>query len=112
EEVDKDPAAFAQKPVCTGPYMVAKPWTPGDDVTLVRSKTYYNANKAYTRGGSGYADQIVFRALPDTGPDMPDFATGYALLVDGKLDVADVPLARLSGARRLREHRLLEGSTG
>jgi ABC-type transport system substrate-binding protein len=112
EEVDKDPAAFAQQPVCTGPYMVSKPWTPGDDVTLVRSKTYYKANKAYTRGGSGYADEIVFHALPDNGPDMPDYATGYALLVDGKLDVADVPLARLSGARRLREHRLLEGSTG
>jgi ABC-type transport system substrate-binding protein len=112
EEVDKDPAAFAQKPVCTGPYMLDKPWTPGEDITLVRSKSYYKANKAYSRDGEGYADQIVFRTLPDTGPDMPDVATGYALLVDGKVDIADVPLARLSGARRLREHKLFEGPTG
>jgi oligopeptide transport system substrate-binding protein len=112
EEVDKDPAAFAQKPVCTGPYMLDKPWGPGQDIDLVRSKSYYKANKAYSRGGAGYADEILVRTLPDTGPDAPDVATGYAWLVDGKADIADVPLARLSGAKRLREHNLAEGPTG
>ncbi|HEY8200723.1 MAG TPA: ABC transporter substrate-binding protein, partial [Actinomycetota bacterium] len=109
---DKDPAAFARNPVCAGPYQLSKPWATGEDITLVRSKSYYKANKAYSRGGAGYADEIVFRTLPDTGPDMPDVATGYALLVDGKVDIADVPLARLSGARRLREHKLFEAPTG
>jgi ABC-type transport system substrate-binding protein len=112
EEVDKDPAAFALMPVCTGPYKLDQPWNVGLDIDLVRFPDYYKANKAYTRDGQGYADEILVRTLPDVGEDIPDVATGYSWLVDGKVDLAEVPLTRLSGARRLRQHTLVEAPTG
>jgi ABC-type transport system substrate-binding protein len=112
EEVDKDPASFGQMPVCTGPYMLESPWNVGLDITLVPFDGYYKANEAYTRGGAGYAKEITIRTLPDLGEDQPDVATGFSWLVDGEVDIAEVPLNRLSGARRLREHTLVEGPLG
>ncbi|MGH2721734.1 MAG: peptide ABC transporter substrate-binding protein, partial [Actinomycetota bacterium] len=112
EEVDKDPASFGQMPVCTGPYMLQSPWNVGLDITLVTFDGYYKANEAYSRGGAGYAEEITIRTLPDLGEDLPDVATGFSWLVDGEVDLAEVPLNRLSGARRLREHTLVEGPLG
>ena len=111
EEVDKDPAAFANKPVCTGPYEVAEAWAPGQDIMLVQAKAYAKGNKAYSRGGAGYAKEIGLRILPKAGPDTADIDTGYAWLIDAKVDAAEVPLNRLPGARRL-DGPVADGSIG
>lgn len=91
----KDPVAFAQSPVCAGPYRLASPYRAGDrTITLVRSKTYHGQNVGYTSGGDGYADRIVFSIFPT-----PELA--YAAFGQGKVDVVAVPPTRAADARRL-----------
>ena len=86
---------FARQPLCTGPYRMAEPWEPGDpEIRLVRFDGYYGRNSAYTRGGRGYADEIVFRIYPDLAAQMAAFAAG-------EVDVAHVPEDRLVEARTL-----------
>lgn len=60
--VARDPVGFAERPTCIGPYTLEKPWRSGDGtIVLVRSEHYYGENRAFTRGGRGYADRIVLR---------------------------------------------------
>lgn len=58
-------SSLAQKPVCTGPYRLNQATTPGEAVTLTRFDRYYARNQAYTRGGRGWADEIVLQPFPD-----------------------------------------------
>lgn len=104
EEVDKGNDAFAAKPVCTGPYAVAAPWERGKDIALLRFASYHAANTAFTRGGAGYAREIIFRPVPDT-------ADGYRRLLAREVQIAEVPGDKLVEARRV-ERRLESGPNG
>ncbi len=80
-----EPAAFARNPVCVGPYVLVKPYANGDsEIVLRRAKTYYAKNVGYTRGGTGYADRIVFHIYPSAAAAID----GYG---KGEVDVVSVP---------------------
>jgi oligopeptide transport system substrate-binding protein len=95
EEVDKDAAAFAAKPVCTGPYALAAVWERGKDLNVARQGNYKSGTTAYSRGGAGYLDQLVFRPVADG-------AQGYTRLSKGQVDIAEVPNERLTQARQVK----------
>lgn len=94
EEVDKG-AAFAAKPVCAGPYMLSEPREAGKDFSLVRFAGYKAESSAFSRGGSGYADQIRFVIVADA-------ADGYKRLLEGKVQITPVGPDMLVQARRVR----------
>lgn len=82
---ERDSTAFAARPVCVGPYRLAKPYRPGDTrITLVRANSYYKHNVGYTGGGAGYPDMIVFRVYPTSAAAL----AGYAR---HEVDVVQVP---------------------
>src|SRR5262245_29484160 len=53
--ITKEGSGFATDPICVGPFMVDS-WTPGANVTLVKSPYYY-------KRGAIYLDKIVFRIV-------------------------------------------------
>lgn len=56
-----DRQAFARQPVCSGPYKLASPYGRGKNaLKLVRVSNYSANNIGYSRGGSGYANEIEF----------------------------------------------------
>jgi len=83
--VEKDPQAYARKPVCTGPYVLTEPWSPGATlIRVTRFSGYYAGNAAFSRGGRGYVDSIEFRVFPGRGDSLAAFQAGG-------VDVARVP---------------------
>ena len=59
-------SSFARQPVCSGPYALEKPYTPGDSVIrLVRSSSYTGSDTTLSRGGRGYVDALEFRVYAD-----------------------------------------------
>jgi oligopeptide transport system substrate-binding protein len=104
EEVDKDAAAFAAKPACTGPYSPSAAWERGKDLTLQRAAGYKGGTTAYSRQGTGYLDQIIFRPFAD-------LEAGYNQLTKNTTDVAEVPNERLTQARQV-EGRVESGHSG
>ena len=61
-----NPKGFEHQPVCAGPYRLAAPFEKGaTSVRLTRVAGYEGTNDSYTAGGRGYADEIVFRVLPE-----------------------------------------------
>jgi peptide/nickel transport system substrate-binding protein/oligopeptide transport system substrate-binding protein len=100
---EKDPAAFAHEPVCAGPYRLAAPWKPGDpSIRLVRNERYKPVNSGLTRSGAGWADEIVFKIVPDLAAAAADFGQGGS-------DVATVPLASVASLRGSDPAHLVEG---
>lgn len=90
---DDDPLAFARQPVCVGPYRMAKPWLPGNKtIELERTPDYYAKNEAYTSGGTGYAEKIVFRIFADRAAELAAFGAG-------EIDIAHVAPTDLAVAR-------------
>jgi len=89
--VEENPQAFGQQPVCAGPYQMTEPWSPGDDITLERFGDYYGANTAFTSGGTGYADTIVFRGFGNRADQEAAFADGDvdAAIARAERDVAE-----------------------
>ncbi|HVL80149.1 MAG TPA: ABC transporter substrate-binding protein [Actinomycetota bacterium] len=82
DEADEE---YGKRPVCAGPYRLAEPWSPGGaEIRLVRFEGYHGANAAYTQGGRGYADEIVFRIYPDQRAQLAAYAAG-------EIDIAHVP---------------------
>jgi oligopeptide transport system substrate-binding protein len=94
EEVDKSSDAFAAKPVCTGPWMVATPRSGGQDIELSRFDGYYGANSGFSRGGAGYHDRVIVTVTKSD-------TSAYQLLNSGSVDVAPVPPGNLSDAKRI-----------
>lgn len=89
-----DPNRFARSPECAGPYRLEQPYQPGDpEIRLQRRPDYQGSSPAYTRGGRGWAERIVFRVVPDE-------EAAYQAWVKGEVDVAPVPSGRLAEARR------------
>lgn len=94
-EAEKDPAAFAKEPICTGPYQMAEPWEPGKpSIKLRRFPDYYGQNQAYTRGGRGYPESIEFRIFPSSDSQFDAFRAGV-------VDATSVSGPKLSEARQL-----------
>ncbi|HVF11625.1 MAG TPA: ABC transporter substrate-binding protein [Actinomycetota bacterium] len=104
EEVEKPGDVFAATPICTGPYSLSEPWTKDKDIKLNRFPDYYAANPSFAANGVGLVEKIVFKAVGDHG-------AAYKLLEENKAHVADVPLDRLSQAKRVKD-RLESGSNG
>lgn len=104
EEVEARGEGFPGAPVCTGAYTLAAPWAAGQDLRLVRSAGFDGKNPAFSRGGAGYADEIVFKPIPDLD-------AGYRMLEEGAVQVAEVPLSKLTQARGV-EGRVESASSG
>lgn len=82
--VRADPGAFADRPLCAGPYRLAAAWKDADPtITLERFSGYHGKNPAFTRGGAGYPDRIVYRVYTD------DAAREQAVAA-GEVDVTNV----------------------
>lgn len=81
EEVEKAGEGFGAAPVCNGSYSLAKPWTKGQENVLTKRD-----------GAKTLPKSLVF--VP-----VADLATGYGLFEKGTVDIADVPLAKLTSAR-------------
>lgn len=81
----QDPQAMERQPICVGPYRLAEPWAPGQQVIrLLRSGSYHAENVAYSRGGQGWVDEIEFHVLPD-GPAL------HQAFVEGRVHLAYLP---------------------
>lgn len=81
----EDFTAFTQEPACVGPYRLTEPYTgEATTITLERNPDYPAKNLAYSAGGRGYADTLVFEVFPDE-------EAAYQAYQDGQVDVVAVP---------------------
>lgn len=95
EEVEKG-EGFSVMPVCTGPYALGAPWERGQSLRLVRSPHYHGKNEAFTGGGAGYADELVFR--PTGGAQ-----ESFALFQNREVQISEVPLESITEAQQVRQ---------
>lgn len=77
--VDKN----CKAPIGTGPFTVAS-WTPQQNVTLLRNKSYTTTDPAATHKGPAYLDKVVWRFIPDV-------STRYSALQSGEVQMIDNP---------------------
>lgn len=68
EEVERDPAAYAAKPIGNGPFMMSEPWKAGQGVKLVKFPGY--------TGTQPNIDGINFREYSDLNTAFLDFQAG------------------------------------
>lgn len=95
--VERDEAAFARAPVCTGPYRVTTPFEPGEPVRLERFDDYHGRNAGHTAGGAGYAETLTF--VPFERP-----AAALRAYRNGEVDVAEVPEGVIGAVPGAVEH--------
>ena len=76
EEVEKDPKAYAMKPIGNGPFQMAEPWKPDEYAKLVRYQGY--------AGTKPHIAGIEFRTQKDTDTAFMEFKAGT-------IDVAQIP---------------------
>jgi peptide/nickel transport system substrate-binding protein len=95
-DVQKNPAN--DKPVGTGPFKLAE-YVKGDRVKLVRNPDYF-------KPGLPYADELVFRVIPNE-------ATALLALENGEVDyVQGVPGADIARLQRSEKVRLVRAPAG
>jgi ABC-type oligopeptide transport system substrate-binding subunit len=103
---DRDPRAFARAPVCSGPYALATPYEPGaHELRLRRSPRYAGGAQAVTDGGRGWADEVVFRVMPDA-------PAAYAAWQRDEVDIAAVPDEHVAEVRQNEAASLVSGANG
>lgn len=68
EEVEKDPTAFADKPVGNGPFMLAEPWAHDQYIKVLRFDDYY--------GEKAYVDGVDFKIFKDDETAFLEFKAG------------------------------------
>lgn len=83
-EFESDPEGFAQRPLGSGPYRLAGPFRPGEDIRLERFAGY--------RGRSGSIREISLVVYEQGERAWRDFEAGM-------IDVAEVPVGRIGFAR-------------
>lgn len=66
--VEADPAAYADKPIGNGPFMMAEPWAHDQYIKVVRYDGYY--------GDKPYLDGVEFRILKDQDTAWLEFQAG------------------------------------
>jgi oligopeptide transport system substrate-binding protein len=76
EEVTKDAAAYAEKPIGNGPFMMAEPWTHNQSIKLVKYPDYV--------GTKPHIDGIEFKIYADDETAFTDFQAG-------NLDKCNIP---------------------
>ncbi len=84
EEVDKDPAAFAEKPVGNGPFKMAEPWDHGKGISLEKFSDYY--------GEEPFLDTVDFKIFADLD-------TGFLEFKSGSLDSVPIPLGQVGATK-------------
>jgi oligopeptide transport system substrate-binding protein len=63
--VEANPVLARAKPPCVGPYEVKQPGRAGShEIHLQRDARYLPGAVAFSGGGGGYADEVVFRSYP------------------------------------------------
>jgi oligopeptide transport system substrate-binding protein len=109
-----DEEAFSGKPVCVGPYVLAKEYRSGDtQLRLTRSKGYYGKNVGYTDGGKGYVDEIRFTVFrtPEAALAAYQAGTVDVVQVPRRLVASTDPASRVLGAATGVEYLGLPGSS-
>ena len=81
EEVEKDPAAYAENPVGNGPFMMAEPWQHDQYIKVVRYDGYY--------GSPAYVDGVEFKIVKD-----PE--TAFLEFKAGNLDFTPIPSGQVA----------------
>ena len=93
---------FGRAPVGTGAFMV-KEWVPKSHVTLVRNPDYNWAPAIAKHQGPAYAEEIVWRFVPEA-------TTRTAILQTGEVNIAeDLSYADVSGFEKNADVRILRG---
>jgi oligopeptide transport system substrate-binding protein len=85
--------AFANKPVGTGPYMLAS-WKHNQSLSLVKNPDYWNTSGSGNSATSGYVDTINF-------PIYHDDSTMYLAFQKGTLDFSPIPQGSWLAAQNL-----------
>jgi peptide/nickel transport system substrate-binding protein/oligopeptide transport system substrate-binding protein len=80
EVVEADPAAFADKPIGNGPFMMAEPWAHDQYIKIVRFDDYY--------GEKPYLDGVDFKILADQDAAFLEFQAG-------NLDFVPIPSGQI-----------------
>lgn len=83
EEVEKDPKAFAEKPIGNGPFMMAEPWAHDQFIKVVKFPDYY--------GTKPNIDGVEFKILADTDTAWLEFQAG-------NLDFCPIPTGQIQAA--------------
>jgi oligopeptide transport system substrate-binding protein len=84
EEVDKDPAAFALKPIGNGPFMLSEPWVADQYVKVVKFPDY--------AGTKPHVDGITFKIFAD-------IKTAYLEFQAGTIDFTQIPPGNIAAAK-------------
>lgn len=80
QATESDPNGGAARPVCSGPYRLAKPWTAAATaIALERVPGYRGRSAVRTNGGSGYAERIEL--VVAGGPEAATLASRAQLIV-------------------------------
>lgn len=90
EVIEREPASFARRPVCSGPYRLTTDW-PTSRVILERTPNHIGVNSSLTNGGGGYAERIEFDVVASRAAAVRAFRRG-------RVDLAPVPNADTRGA--------------
>jgi ABC-type transport system substrate-binding protein len=104
EEVEGSPEKYGRSPICTGPYRVESNETPKGTLKITRFEDYYGANGSFSRGGRGYAREVIFTVKPS-------LEDAYELLEEGQVDVATISSTDLGKARQVAG-RVESGQSG
>ncbi|MBF4509453.1 MAG: ABC transporter substrate-binding protein [Aeromicrobium sp.] len=83
EEVEADPAAFADKPIGNGPFMMAEPWAHDQYIKVTRFDDYY--------GDAPYIDGVDYVILADQDTAFLEFQAG-------NLDFVPIPTGQIQAA--------------
>lgn len=81
--VEKDPAAFSEKPIGNGPFMMSEPWAHDQYIKVVKFPDYY--------GTEPNIDGIDFKIIGDTD-------SAYLEFQAGNLDFTDIPTGQIKAA--------------
>ncbi|MBN1628364.1 MAG: ABC transporter substrate-binding protein [Thermoleophilia bacterium] len=79
--VEADPAAFGDKPIGNGPFMMAEPWSHDQYIKVVRFADYY--------GDKAYLDGVDFKIFKDEDTAWLEFQAG-------NLDFTSIPSGQLA----------------
>ncbi|HLN13243.1 MAG TPA: ABC transporter substrate-binding protein, partial [bacterium] len=75
------PAAFAQHPVGTGPFMF-KEWVAQDHITVVRNPAYRWGSSYYKHTGPAYLDQIIYKVILEPAVRTGTLKSGETQFID------------------------------
>jgi oligopeptide transport system substrate-binding protein len=91
EAVESKPE-HGKEPTCVGPYRVAANQSPQGTIELVRADGYHQANGAFSAGGRGYAQKIVFTIVANLDD-------AFELVEKDTVDLAPISAGDLRKAR-------------